>query len=104
MKKKIYVAVFFIILCLPSLAMLFYKTDANVEKRKVQSFPDLKKEGKLNVRFFDELSNYFSDNFAYRQELIAIDALIKSKICSGILKLQHLGRQYIILTNRRKSR
>ena len=24
--------------------------------------------------------------------------------CSGILKLQHLGRQYIILTNRRKSR
>lgn len=80
MKKKIYIAVFFIILCLPSLAMFFYKTDANVEKRKVQSFPDLKKEGKLNIRYFDELSNYFSDNFAYRQELIAIDAFIKSKI------------------------
>lgn len=27
-----------------------------------------------------------------------------SNDCSGILKLQHLGRQYIILTNRRKSR
>lgn len=80
MKEKIFITVFFIIICLPSLAMLFYKTDINVEKRKVQSFPDLKKEGKVNIDFFDELSNYFSDNFAFRQELIAIDAVIKSKI------------------------
>ena len=33
MKKKIFIAIFFIMICLPSLGMFFYKTDISAEKR-----------------------------------------------------------------------
>lgn len=34
MKKKIFIAIFFIMICLPSLGMFFYKTDISAEKEK----------------------------------------------------------------------
>ena len=42
MKKKIFIAIFFIMICLPSLGMFFYKTDISAEKREVQTFPKVK--------------------------------------------------------------
>lgn len=36
MKKKIFIIIFFCLLCLPSLGMLFFKTDVSVEQRQVQ--------------------------------------------------------------------
>lgn len=82
MKKKIFIAVFFALICIPSIGMLFYKTDAGAEKRNIQSFPQIKKEGKVNIKFFDELNNYFADNFAFRQEMIEGDAVIKKAVFS----------------------
>lgn len=80
MKKKIFIIVFFCLLCLPSLGMLFFKTDVSVEQRQVQIFPSIKTGGKLNVKFFDQLNDYFSDNFAFRQNLIEADAIIKKNV------------------------
>lgn len=80
MQKKIFIALFFVMICVPSVAMFFYKTDINAEKRNVQSFPEIKKEGKVNSDYFEELTNFFSDNFAFRQELIEADGIIKTSI------------------------
>lgn len=80
MQKKIFIALFFIIICVPSVAMTFYKTDINAEKRNVQRFPEIKKDGKINSDYFNELTNFFSDNFAFRQELIEADGVIKTSI------------------------
>ena len=80
MKKKIFIIIFFCLLCLPSLGMLFFKTDVSVEQRQVQIFPSIKTGGKLNVKFFDQLNDYFSDNFAFRQNLIEADAIIKKNV------------------------
>ena len=80
MKKKIFIIIFFCLLCLPSLGMLFFKTDVSVEQRQVQVFPSIKTGGKLNVKFFDQLNDYFSDNFAFRQNLIEADAIIKKNV------------------------
>lgn len=80
MHKRIFIVLFFVIICLPSIAMFFYKTDINVEKRTVQRFPEIQKDGKINIEFFDELDNYFSDNFAFRQELIMADSALKSSV------------------------
>ena len=68
MKKKIFIAIFFIMICLPSLGMFFYKTDISAEKREVQTFPKVKENGKVNMDFFNQLSDYFSDNFARSEE------------------------------------
>ena len=58
MQKKIFIILFFIIICLPSVAMFFYKTDLNVEKRQVQGFPELKKDGHINGDYFSELTDF----------------------------------------------
>lgn len=80
MKKRIFIIIFFCLLCLPSLGMLFFKTDVSVEQRQVQIFPSINTGGKLNVKFFDQLNDYFSDNFAFRQNLIEADAIIKKNV------------------------
>lgn len=80
MQKKIFIILFFIIICLPSVAMFFYKTDLNAEKRQVQGFPELKKDGHINGDYFSELTDFFADNFAFRQELIEADGVIKSNV------------------------
>ena len=67
MKKRIFIIIFFCLLCLPSLGMLFFKTDVSVEQRQVQIFPSINTGGKLNVKFFDQLNDYFSDNQEMRK-------------------------------------
>ena len=52
-----------------------------VEKRQATTFPKMKTEdGKLNMDYFDQVTDYFSDNFAFRQELANADAILKSKL------------------------
>lgn len=58
-EEKIFIAIFFIMICLPSLGMFFYKTDISAEKREVQTFPKVKENGKVNMDFFNQLSDYF---------------------------------------------
>lgn len=61
--------------------MPFSKSDMDVEKREGTKFPKIKtEEGKLNMDYFDEMTDYFSDNFAFRQELATADAIWKSKL------------------------
>ncbi|MBQ9232447.1 MAG: hypothetical protein IJ167_00230, partial [Lachnospiraceae bacterium] len=63
-----------------SVLMPFSKSDMDKEKREAVKLPKLIKESKINFDFFDELTDYFSDNFAFRQELSTADALIKAKV------------------------
>lgn len=80
MNKKIYVMVFLVMISLPLIGMLWYRTDMTVEKRHARTFPSILKEDKWNIKFFSELTDYFSDYFAYRQELATADAVIKSRV------------------------
>lgn len=80
MLKKIYIAVFIIIISIPFIGMLFYKTDVLTEKRYLKTFPVIIKNDKLNVNYFDELTDYFSDNFAFRQELTTINSYLMKQI------------------------
>lgn len=52
MKKKIFIIIFFCLLCLPSLGMLFFKTDVSVEQRQVQIFPSIKTGRKVKCKVF----------------------------------------------------
>lgn len=76
----IHILLFLILISIPSMGMLFYKTDMSAEKRTAAAFPQVKKEGKLNTKFFDELDLYYKDHFAYRQEMITLDEILSTKI------------------------
>lgn len=80
MIKKIYIIMFMTMLSLPLVGLLWYRTDMTVEKRYARAFPSVLKEDQFNMDFFAELSDWFSDCFAFRQELVTADAMIKGKI------------------------
>lgn len=76
----IHILLFLILISIPSVGMLYYKTDMSAEKRTAAAFPQLKKEGKINTKFFDELDLYYKDHFAYRQEMITLDEILSTKL------------------------
>lgn len=78
--EKIHILLFLILILIPSVGMLFYKTDMSAEKRTAAPFPQVKKEGKINSKFFDELDLYYKDHFAFRQEMITLDELLSTKL------------------------
>ena len=76
----IYLVICLIFCVLPFAGMTIYRTDTTTENKTLADFPKLKKDGCINLEYFDELSAYFEDHFAFRQELVSADAVIQSKI------------------------
>ncbi|MDE5834853.1 MAG: hypothetical protein K2H26_04970, partial [Ruminococcus sp.] len=78
---RIYSAVFVGICLVPSVLMPFMKSDTSTEKRTLSDVPKIKNEnGKINFKFFDDFETYFSEHFAFRQQLVTLDGYFKSKV------------------------
>lgn len=78
---RIYSAVFVGICLVPFAFMPFMKNDASTEKRKLSEAPKIKKEdGSINFEYFDDFETYFSEHFAFRQQLVTLDGYFKSKV------------------------
>ncbi len=77
---RIYTAAFIGICLVPVVCTPFFKGDASKEKRELAKFPSFIHEGKINTNFFDEFESYFSENFAFRQQLVNADGRLKSAL------------------------
>ena len=69
MKKTgnvIYIVICLVICVLPFAGMTVYKTNTTTENKTLAAFPDWQKDGRWNRSYFDELSAYFEDHFAFR--------------------------------------
>ncbi|MCD7741712.1 MAG: hypothetical protein LUI06_05870 [Ruminococcus sp.] len=84
MKRKIlqiiYIAAFLIICLIPFAGMSLWSTQESTENKTLAAFPSLFVDGSLNLSYFDELSDYFEDHFAFRNELVDADAQIMSRV------------------------
>lgn len=80
MHQKIFITVFFLLLLAPFAAMLFYETDMSVEKRHAQAFPEIVEDGSVNLEFFQQLTDYMADHYAFRQEMVTLDAQMKKDL------------------------
>lgn len=78
---KIYTAAFFGICLIPAICSPFVKNDNSKEKRQLAEFPSVKTdEGKINFDFFEEFEAYFSEHFAFRQQLVNADGRLKAAV------------------------
>lgn len=78
--QRLYVALFFIICLIPSIGMLFYKSEL-AENRTLSKAPSLRTEqGGWNREYFEELQTYVSEHFAFRSELVEADSALKYKL------------------------
>lgn len=78
---RLYAAAFVGICLVPSALMPFFKGDSDKEKRDLADVPSIKTEdGKLNFDFFSQFETYFSEHFAFRQQLVTADGRIKAAL------------------------
>lgn len=78
---RIYSAVFIGICLVPSVFAPFMKNNTSAEKRRLSEAPKLKTEdGKINFEYFNDFETYFSEHFAFRQQLVTLDGYFKAKV------------------------
>ncbi|MDO4340423.1 MAG: hypothetical protein Q4C91_20430 [Eubacteriales bacterium] len=82
MKKwKLIYGILFLGICLcPSLGMLVTKQVESSENRELAAFPVLRGEDGINVEWLSEAGDYFQDHFAFRNELVTVNALLYGKL------------------------
>ena len=84
MKKKswylIYIVVVLALMVFPFAGMSVAVTDETTENKELAEFPKWKEEGKWNVNYLSELGGYFEEHFAFRQEMVAANSLLRGKV------------------------
>ena len=84
MKKNTSYIIYIVIvigLCLiPLVGMTVRPTTQTTENKILTKWPDLMTEDGINQNFLEEAGNYFTDHFAFRQELVDADAALRSKV------------------------
>ncbi len=83
MKKEmsiIYIVICMIICLIPFAGMVGFATNTTTENKVLASFPKFIVAGQFNSGFFDELTDYFEDHFAFREFFVNVDAIIQSKV------------------------
>ena len=80
MKKTLYllfIIVFFTICATPFIGRLLGYENVNAEKRQLAVAPQLVADGTLNMHYPQEFNGYFDDNFAFRTDLITMNAVAR---------------------------
>ena len=87
MKNKLYILFCFaalMMLLVPGILTIATDEDEVKANQTLTAFPELKdsETGELNTDFLPELSDYFSDHFAFRQELITLHSELIASVFS----------------------
>lgn len=84
MKKKrwylIYIAAVLMLAAFPFVGMSVAASNETTENKELARFPRLRSDGTWNVRYLSQLGDYFEEHFAFRQELVAANALIRGRL------------------------
>jgi len=76
----IFITVFIGICFVPLAGQIFGYKNVNAEKRELAVLPKLMTPQGLNVGYTKELDDYFTDNFAFRTDLITVNAKLYAEI------------------------
>lgn len=75
-----FLVVCFLVCILPFAGMTVAKTEVTTENKKLAELPPIMDEDGFNTNYFPGLGSYFEDHFAFRQQLVALDSMIQSKV------------------------
>lgn len=67
-------------LLVPLVGMLWASNDSTSENRELAEFPSLVTDDGMNANFLSEAGAYFTDHFAYRENLVDADARLFSSV------------------------
>jgi hypothetical protein len=76
----IFIAIVVALLLTPFVGMLWTRGDTAAENRSPAPLPSLTADGAPNISFASELGAWFDDHFAYRNEAVATNALLRYRL------------------------
>ena len=77
----IYIIIVIAVLAVPSVGMIFAKSEWSVETTSLAEAPSLiREDGKLNKQVLSDAGNYFEDHFFARPALITANSLIRKNV------------------------
>ena len=76
----IYICIAVFICIVPFAAMTFHATNTTSENKTLKEMPSLFTDEGFNISFMSELGDYFTDRFAFRNELVSANAALSSKL------------------------
>ena len=83
-KKKIGYFIYLVLtlgMCvIPLACMGIRRSTGTAENRALAPLPQPYRDGRLNADYLQELGDYFTDHFAFRQELVTMDARVRAEI------------------------
>ncbi len=82
MKKRylIYIVLVCVILLVPFAGMTFWATNETSENTVLAKWPSLIEDGKLNREYLSGMGEYFDDHFAFRQQMVTVNAVLRGKV------------------------
>ena len=79
--KLIFIIACILLIAIPLLVMPIRPTTISTENRALSKFPSLTtRDGGVNLEFFSEFEKYFNEHFAFRNELVYVDAKIQKDV------------------------
>ncbi len=75
-----FIAAVMLLCIMPLVCMSFARTDETTEKKELAAMPSLVSDGELNTEYLSQLGAYFTDHFAFRQQLVSIDSTLRAKL------------------------
>lgn len=81
LSEKIFLIFFFAVCLVPLVGVFFYKNENETREQEIQK-PTLVEDGKLNIDYFDDFDDWFSQSIPFRSENISALSKIKSSIFS----------------------
>lgn len=82
MKKRylVYIIAVWIILLIPFAGMTFWPTNETTENTVLAEWPQFIEDGEWNETYLSEMGEYFEDHFAFRQNFVTANALLRGKV------------------------
>ncbi len=78
---RVFLALCLAVCLLPFAGMAVRPTVTSAENRVLSSLPALKtRDGRVNTAFFSQLEQYFTEHFAFRNELVCADSAIQAEL------------------------
>lgn len=80
MKYQIFIVLVMLVLLVPFAGMLFWPTNETTENTVMAGWPKLQTEDGWNTDYLAQAGEYFEDHFAFRQQLVTANALLRGKL------------------------
>lgn len=83
LKKRnyiIYIVIVLVVLLIPFAGMVRWASNETTENTTLAEWPEFTKEGKINTRYLSDMGTYFEDHFAFRQNFVTANAVLRDAL------------------------